>query len=146
MPTVYQAPSPLSIWKYGNILILLLPSTRHSSILGSMNKLSLERRAAIVRCLVEGNSIRSTVRMTGAAKNTVAKLLVDLGEACWEYQDGALRGIASQRVQSDEIWSFVGCKQNNLPAEERGAGEGREAGTGGGLMADGARGPDAPQS
>ena len=84
-----------------------------------MNQLSLERRAAVVRCLVEGNSIRSTVRMTGAAKNTVAKLLVDLGRACAEYQDSALRGIQSKRVQCDEIWSFVGCKQQNLPRTQR---------------------------
>lgn len=47
-----------------------------------MNKLSTERRAGVIAALVEGNSIRSTVRMTGAAKNTVAKLLVELGQAC----------------------------------------------------------------
>jgi hypothetical protein len=41
--------------------------------------LSTEQRARIVGCLVEGNSIRATVRMTGAAMNTVTKLLIDLG-------------------------------------------------------------------
>ena len=55
-----------------------------------MNRLSTEKRAQIIGCLVEGNSIRATVRMTGAAKNTITKLLVDLGEACAEYQDGVL--------------------------------------------------------
>jgi len=85
-----------------------------------MNQLSLERRAAVARCLVEGNSIRSTVGITGAAKNTVAKLLVELGHACWEYQNQALRGLTSKRVQCDEIWSFVGCKQKNLPQERKG--------------------------
>jgi IS1 family transposase len=85
-----------------------------------MNKLSSERRAAVIRCLVEGNSIRSTVRITGAAKNTVAKLLVDLGEACREYQDRALRNLTCKRVQCDEVWSFVGCKQKNIPEEKRG--------------------------
>ncbi|HUW13328.1 MAG TPA: IS1 family transposase [Anaerolineae bacterium] len=84
-----------------------------------MNQLSSERRAAVVRCLVEGNSIRATVRMTGAAKNTVAKLLVDLGRACADYQDKALQGLTSKRVQCDEIWSFVGCKQKTLPKEQR---------------------------
>ena len=84
-----------------------------------MNKLSLERRAAIIRCLVEGNSIRSTVRITGAAKNTVTKLLVELGHACWEYQNQALRGLTSKRVQCDEIWSFVGCKEKNIPDTKR---------------------------
>lgn len=55
-----------------------------------MNRLSTEKRAQIIGCLVEGNSIRATVRMTGAAKNTITMLLGDLGEACTEYQDGAL--------------------------------------------------------
>jgi len=50
-----------------------------------MNKLSTQRRTQIVRALVEGNSIRATCRMTGAAKNTVVKLLVDLGTACEAY-------------------------------------------------------------
>ena len=91
-----------------------------------MNKLSAERRAAVVRSLVEGNSIRATVRMTGAAKNTVAKLLVELGEACREYQDRTLRGVTSKRVQCDEIWSFVGCKEKNISEgrrEEEGIGD-----------------------
>ena len=50
--------------------------------IGVMNKLTTSKRAEIIRCLVEGNSIRSTVRMTGVAKNTVTKLLVDAGRAC----------------------------------------------------------------
>jgi len=84
-----------------------------------MNRLSPERRAAVVRSLVEGNSIRAIVRMTGAAKNTVAKLLVELGYACLEYQNKILRSLNCKRVQCDEIWSFVGCKEKNLPEAER---------------------------
>src|SRR5947209_5778228 len=56
-----------------------------SSIMVSMNKLPLERRAQVIAALVEGNSIRSTVRMTGVAKNTITKLLVDVGHACETY-------------------------------------------------------------
>ena len=57
----------------------------------SMNRLSTERRAQVIGCLVEGNSIRATVRMTGVAKNTISKLL-DLGAACSACQDpGAAR-------------------------------------------------------
>ena len=78
-----------------------------SSIMVSMvNRLSTEQRARIVGCLVEGNSIRATVRLTGAAKNTIVKLLLDLGIACSDYQDRALRNLTCQRVQVDEIWSF----------------------------------------
>ncbi len=83
----------------------------------SMNRLSTEQRARIIGCLVEGNSIRATVRLTGVAKNTVSKLLLDLGSVCSDYQDGALRGLSCQRVQVDEIWSFVGCKKANVKPE-----------------------------
>lgn len=82
-----------------------------------VNRLSTERRAQVIGCLTEGNSIRATVRLTGAAKNTVVKLLLDLGIACSEYQDTTLRGLACQRVQVDEIWSFVGAKKANVKPE-----------------------------
>ena len=78
-----------------------------------VNRLSTERRAQVIGCLVEGNSIRATVRMTGAAKNTISKLLLDLGSACSDYQDHALRNLSCKRVQVDEIWSFIGCKKKN---------------------------------
>jgi IS1 family transposase len=86
----------------------------------SMNQLSRARRAEVIRCLVEGNSIRATVRMTGVAKNTVAKLLVDLGRACSDYQDAVMRDLPCGRVQCDEIWSFCYSKQKNVPLEHQG--------------------------
>jgi IS1 family transposase len=82
-----------------------------------VNRLSTEQRARIVGCLTEGNSIRATVRLTGAAKNTITELLLDLGMACSDYQDRALRNLTCQRVQVDEIWSFVGCKKANVKPE-----------------------------
>lgn len=89
-----------------------------------MNQLSTKQRAAVVRTLVEGSSIRSTVRMTGIAKNTVAKLLVELGAACSKYQDEKIRGIRSKRVQCDEIRSFVGAKAKNASDEKKAQGWG----------------------
>ena len=83
----------------------------------SMNRLNTERRSQVIRCLVEGNSIRATVRMTGVAKNTVVKLLLEIGRACEEYQDKALRNLRSKRIQCDEIWSFVYAKQKNVTPE-----------------------------
>ncbi len=91
-----------------------------SGIVVSMNRLTTERRAAIVGSLVEGNSIRATTRMTGAAKNTVTKLLVDLGVACTEYQDEAMQDLPCTTIQCDEIWSFCYSKQKNVPQEYRG--------------------------
>lgn len=86
----------------------------------SMNRLSTERRTKIVAALVEGNSIRATCRMTGAAKNTVVKLLVDLGTACEKYQDEAMRNLPCKRLQCDEIWSFCYAKEKNVAPERQG--------------------------
>lgn len=74
----------------------------------------------MVKALVEGNSIRSTVRMTGVAKNTVVKLLVELADACAQYQDDTLRGLTCRRVEADEIWAFCYAKEANVPAEHQG--------------------------
>lgn len=79
-----------------------------------MNRLDKEKQMQVVRALVEGNSIRATVRMTGVAKNTVAKLLVELGGACSEYLNKTLVNLPCQRIQCDEIWSFLAAKQANV--------------------------------
>jgi IS1 family transposase len=84
-----------------------------------MNRLDNARRTAVVKALVEGNSIRSTVRMTGVAKNTVQKLVLELGSACAAYMDANLRNLPCKRVQCDEIWSFIGAKDKNVTAELR---------------------------
>lgn len=80
-----------------------------------MNRLSTERRGQVVACLVEGMSIRATVRVTGVAKNTVVKLLADLGQACSNYQDKTRRNLSCSRFECDEIWSFVYAKAKNVP-------------------------------
>jgi IS1 family transposase len=85
-----------------------------------MNKLNAAKRTAVLSALVEGNSIRSTVRMTGVAKNTVTKLVVDAGTACARYLHENLRNLNCRRVQCDEIWSFVAMKAKNIPVERQG--------------------------
>src|SRR5438874_330723 len=80
-----------------------------------MNRLSTEKRAQVIGCLVEGMSIRATVRVTGAAKNTVTKLLTEVGQACSEYQARVMRDLPCKRLECDEIWSFVGSKQKRVP-------------------------------
>ena len=79
-----------------------------------MNKLTPEARAQILTLLCEGMAIRAITRVTGASKNTVAKLLADVGQACAAYHDKHVRGLTSQRVQMDEIWSFVYAKNDNV--------------------------------
>ena len=85
-----------------------------------MNKLSTEKRVQVIKCLVEGNSIRSTVRITGIAKNTIVKLLKDVGKTCFEYQDKTLRNLTCKRLQCDEIWSFCYAKEKNVPTNLKG--------------------------
>jgi IS1 family transposase len=85
-----------------------------------MNKLSLAERASVVRALVEGNSVNSTARITGVSKPAILKLLADLGAACQKYHDERVRGLASKRIQCDEIWSFCYAKGKNVPADKRG--------------------------
>lgn len=91
-----------------------------------MNRLDSQARAQILRCLVEGNSIRSTCRITGATKGAVTKLMIDAGRASSEFQDAALRNLPCKRVQVDEIWSFTYAKQRNVvtaKAAPEGAGD-----------------------
>src|SRR5258706_10569691 len=91
-----------------------------SSILSFMNRLNVNDRARILGCLVEGNSIRATCRMTGAAKGTVIKLLADVGAACGEYHNKHVRNVQSKRVQCDEVWAFCYSKEKNVPADCQG--------------------------
>ncbi len=85
-----------------------------------MNKLNRERQVQIVKALVEGNGINSIVRMTGVAKNTILKLLADLGSACLAYQDTNMRDLKLSRIQVDEIWEFCYAKEKNVPMNHKG--------------------------
>src|SRR6266704_1253199 len=87
--------------------------------MSSMNKLTPERRAAILSCLVDGASIRATSRITGAAKGTILRLLESAGTVCAAYQDEVLVNLPCRRIQADEIWSFVYGKDRNLPSDMR---------------------------
>jgi IS1 family transposase len=79
----------------------------------NMNKLEIGKRTQILHCLCEGNSIRATARLADVAINTVVKLLCEAGKACSRYQDGVLRNLKCRRLQTDEAWAFVGCKEKN---------------------------------
>jgi IS1 family transposase len=84
-----------------------------------MNLLAQAERVKVVAALVEGNSLRSTSRMTGIARNTITKLLVDLGEASMRYHDVNVRNVRVRRLQCDEIWAYVGAKQKNASPEKK---------------------------
>lgn len=89
-----------------------------------MNRLSNEDRSRVIACLVEGNSIRATVRMTGIAKKTVSRLGVELGQACERFTDRVMVNLPCEQIQCDEIWAFVGAKARNTTAATRANGWG----------------------
>lgn len=88
-----------------------------------MRKLSTEKRTMILTALVEGNSINATARLCGVAKLTVLRLLADAGQLCQDYHDWKVRGLSCKRIQMDEIWSFVGCKEKSKKAGKQGDGD-----------------------
>jgi IS1 family transposase len=83
-----------------------------------MNKLPPDKRAQILHLLCEGMSIRAITRTTGASKNTVTKLLEDVGAICAAYHDATVRSVSAKRIQVDEIWSFTYAKQKNVPTSK----------------------------
>ena len=85
-----------------------------SRIMVSMKILATDERARILHLLCEGNSIRAVCRLTGVSKNTVAKLLGDVGRVCMAYHDEHVRNLKSKRIQVDEAWAFIYAKQKNV--------------------------------
>ncbi len=84
----------------------------------------MDQKTRVVAALVEGNSVRSTVRMTGVAKNTVLKLVLDLADACAGYHNRNVRNLRVRRLQCDEIWQFVGSKAKNTSPDKKAIGWG----------------------
>ena len=82
-----------------------------------MNRLDKAKQIQVVAALVEGNSIRAVARMMDVSRNTVSKLLLELGAACVEFLNKSLVNLTCKRIQCDEIWSFVAAKQKNVTAK-----------------------------
>ncbi|HEY3277768.1 MAG TPA: IS1 family transposase [Syntrophorhabdaceae bacterium] len=85
-----------------------------------MNRLNKDKQAQILAVLVEGNSLRATARICNVAFNTVLKFVPEIGKACAEFQDKALRNLPCKRIQCDEIWSFCYAKEKNVPEDKKG--------------------------
>jgi IS1 family transposase len=104
----------------------MLDERHDRSYIRGMNKLPLAKRVQILSMLCEGSSMRSISRVTDVSINTVYKLLAEAGPVCIRFHDETVRGVASKRIQCDEVWSFVHAKQNNVPkakAAPEGAGD-----------------------
>lgn len=97
------------------LVIFFLTMLNRSRIMVNMNRLPLDTQAQVVAALCEGNSMRGTCRLTGAAKGTILRLLERVGFACAVHHDRVIRGIDAKLVQCDEIWTYVQAKQKNVP-------------------------------
>jgi len=82
-----------------------------------MNRLPAAKRAAILNLLCEGSSMRSISRVVDVSLNTVDRYLGIAGHACAAFHDETVRGLKSERVQCDEIWSFCGMKEKTAKAK-----------------------------
>ncbi len=89
-----------------------------------MNCLDTKTRSQIIGCLIEGCSVRATSRLTGASKNTIIRLLGQIGCACAAYHNRYVRDLRVRRLQCDEIWQFVGCKARSVTPEKKQEGQG----------------------
>ena len=83
-----------------------------------MNKLRDQKKESVIAALVEGNSIRSTERMTGVHRDTIMRLLHRVGAGCEVIMDQTMRNLGCLDIQVDEIWCFVEKKQRHLKATE----------------------------
>lgn len=83
-----------------------------------MNKLPFEKQAAVLSLLSEGNSIRSTERITGVHRDTIMRLTVAAGEKAYVIMDSRMRNLHSKFIQMDEVWCFVGKKQKQAVTKQ----------------------------
>lgn len=91
-----------------------------------MNKLSTAKRVVLLNMLIEGMPMRAISSTVGVSVNTVAKMLVEAGEACAAYHDETVRDVPARKVQCDEIWSFCYEKEKSSARAKstlRGAGD-----------------------
>src|SRR5664280_1668159 len=87
--------------------------------LAMANILPRDKQIEVLHHLVEGNTLRSTARLTGVHRTTIQNLLVSFGQACKRFMDAQLRNLTLRHVEVDEIWTFVGKKQGRLTPEEK---------------------------
>ena len=82
------------------------------------NVLRRAKQELVIRCLVDGASVRATERISGVHRDTILPLLVRVGEGCQSLMNDKMHDLPCQRIQVDEIWSFVGKKQRRLTAHD----------------------------
>ncbi len=85
-----------------------------------MDQSNSATRATILKALTDGMSLRATCRLTGASMGTVLRLLAEVGQFCETFCDYRFRNLSMERVEVDELWSFVGAKAANATQDGHG--------------------------
>jgi IS1 family transposase len=80
--------------------------------------ISWDKALLALQLLLEGNSIRSTERITGLDKNTIMRVLVLAGAKCEQRSGEMIRNVSVKEIQADEIWSFIGKKEKALRQDD----------------------------
>jgi IS1 family transposase len=83
------------------------------------NVLPREKQIEVLYHLVEGNTLRSTARLSGVHRTTIMNLMVSFGQRCKAYMDAQLRNLTLDHIETDEIWTFCQKKQGKLTPEEK---------------------------
>jgi IS1 family transposase len=78
-------------------------------------RLPVEKALLCLNLLCEGSAVRSIERVTGVEKKTILRLLVQVGESCERMLGETIQAVPVKDVQADEIWSYIRCKQANVP-------------------------------
>jgi transposase-like protein/IS1 family transposase len=89
----------------------------HKRVLDTMY-IPEDRAVLALQLLLEGNSIRSTERITKLDRNTIMSLLVLAGQRCQALMNSKMRGLSMKRIQIDEIWTYVQKKRRNVRKED----------------------------
>jgi transposase-like protein/IS1 family transposase len=89
----------------------------HELTLGEMF-VSEDKMILALKLLLEGNSIRSTMRITGVDQNTIMKMLKLAGERCEKVMGRLIVNVCVKDVECDEIWGFVQKKEGHKSKAE----------------------------
>jgi IS1 family transposase len=83
-----------------------------------MNILSRDQQIQIIAAPTEGMSTRGVERLTGVHRDTIMRLGARVGAGCAALHDKTMHSLRVGRLELDEIWGFVGCKQRNVKRKD----------------------------
>ena len=80
-------------------------------------RITMKQATMALSLMLEGMSVRSVQRLTGLCRQTLADLVVLVGNNCARLLETKVKGVNATDVQLDEIWSFVGMKDKQRAAK-----------------------------